>query len=886
MSLQDAARWDEINRLFDLAADLDPSQRAAFLDENCPDPAIRVEVESLLDYARPERDLTVAGAVVALASDYVDTAADRQIIGLRLGPYKVLSALGRGGMGSVYLAERDDDQFRKRVAIKVVRRGMDTDEVLARFRHERQILAELDHPYIARLVDGGVTPDGRPYFAMDYVEGETLDRWRSAKDRPLRARLDLFLKVADAVAYAHGRLVVHRDLKPRNIMVTGDDTPRLLDFGVAKLLEAEAGALTATHLRGGPLTPEYASPEQVLGIAVTTATDVYCLGVVLYELLTGKRAQEIVSTTALEIDRVICTVTPPPPSSVADSPALRRALAGDIDNIVGMALRKEPERRYASVADFAADIRRHLAGRPVIARGDSLRYRAAKYLRRNRTWVLAGAIAAAALAAGAIGFVHDAQVRRRQLDNGLEFANKIMLDVSGALATVPGNVQVREKLTSASLAYLDSMSRDAAGDPALLWSLALGYAKLAEVMDSAAPSAGQTRQALAYYEKAFALARPLAAGGKLGAVQLTTYCDLLNGASVSAERLRDHPIAARYAKESVERSVALAPNVHLAALTRYSAVMTMSRNIGEAEKTMVAIVATTRLTMPTPPGLMDALRLATRLGGLADAQRRITDLEAAKASDAEAVGLLRPFLATGDARIAQKLAQILLGAGEVEAGEGPSLGNPAAARGFYIESVSAASRLMEADPADRNAAALAGGGHNLMAALLAESDPQTAIDEASKAAELFDRGMPDNLPLRATPRVSAAQAFMVLGRFADAERRLADAQRLLPTPGTNSEADVELVRARLASARGESSEASKWFSVAIAAQEALYKRIATPPYAWYLARALGFGADAVPASASAWRARAVEVWSEQDRLYPGRPYIEGRLAEARAHLKQ
>ena len=345
---------------------------------------------------------------------------DNQLLeGQVIGPYKLIRKIGQGGMGAVYLASRDDDEYKKRVAIKLVKRGMDSEEVLNRFRHERQILASLDHPNIARLLDGGTTEDGLPYFVMEYIEGTPVDTYCDERRLSINERLNLFRKVCSAISYAHQNLVVHRDIKPGNILVTSNGEPKLLDFGIAKLLNPELYAQTilTTALSTRLMTPDYASPEQVRGRKITTATDIYSLGVVLYELLTGHRPYRIKSYTQEEIERIICRETIEKPSTAinrvvtgkdgaqqtAITPEivsetregqpekLRKRLAGDLDNIVLMAMRKEPERRYVSAEQFSEDIRRHLEGLPVIARKDTFAYRASKFIRRNKIGVAAAA---------------------------------------------------------------------------------------------------------------------------------------------------------------------------------------------------------------------------------------------------------------------------------------------------------------------------------------------------------------------------------------------------------------------------------------------------------------------------------------------------------------
>jgi serine/threonine protein kinase len=356
----------------------------------------------------------------------------------RIGPYRLVRVLGHGGMGKVFLGIRDDESFHKRVAIKVLKRGMDTEAIVSRFRHERQVLASLNHPNIAGLLDGGTTPNGLPYFAMEYIEGQNIVDFCESRKLDTTARLQLFRQVCSAVQYAHQNLIVHRDIKPHNVLVTSEGTPKLLDFGIAKLLNPELAGETLAPTAGGAqlMTPEYASPEQVLGHPVTTATDVYSLGVLLYELLTNRRPYRLASRTPADIARVVCESVPARPSTAvtqlpdpaahddmatgaeappistagtggrpidADAHRLRRRLAGDLDNIVLKALSKEPDRRYASADQFSEDVRRHLAGLPVIARPDTLRYRASKFVRRNRGAIVAGSVVFAALVAGVAG---------------------------------------------------------------------------------------------------------------------------------------------------------------------------------------------------------------------------------------------------------------------------------------------------------------------------------------------------------------------------------------------------------------------------------------------------------------------------------------------------
>jgi serine/threonine-protein kinase len=378
--------WSCIQKLFNDAADLAPQERAAFLERACKgDQELRRQVEELL--AADNTDRSVLQVAIERAVDLLPHARDEtsQIAGTRLGRYTISSLIGKGGMGAVYRAFREDD-FRMQVAVKLLKRGMDTDDALARFRRERQILADLQHPNIARLLDGGATDDGLPYLVMEYVDGVPL--LEHTARIPVRGRLELFRTICGAVQYAHERQIVHRDIKPANILVAASGAPKLLDFGIAKILDSTPRERTSAPTAVGTrlMTPEYASPEQVRGEPVTVATDVYSLGLVLYELLTGQRAQRIDTHSPSAIEREICTREPGKPSELA------RDLDPDLDMIVLKALRKEPERRYSSAEDLSADIERYLQELPVHARPESRLYRARKFVSRNRVVALAAVL--------------------------------------------------------------------------------------------------------------------------------------------------------------------------------------------------------------------------------------------------------------------------------------------------------------------------------------------------------------------------------------------------------------------------------------------------------------------------------------------------------------
>ncbi len=443
-----------IDALFARALECPATKRAAFLDSACAgDAALRGEVEELLRLAeRPAADFDAAGIadgqLVRELLDELKAPTGSALVGRRIGPWRLIEELGRGGMGEVFLAERTAGGFEQRAALKIVQAGERSDEALERFGRERQILASLEHPYIARLIDGGRADDGRPYLAMEYVVGRPIDLYCAEERLSLDQRLKLFIDVAGAVQAAHRSLVVHRDLKPSNILVTSDGTPKLLDFGIAKLLEPEPDEASVTRTLVRALSPEYASPEQVRGETITTASDVYQLGLLLYELLTGERAQSLDGAASPgAIERAVCErPTPRPSTAVAASetgesaagltlPA--RALRGDLDNIVLRALHKEPERRYGSAAELVADIERFRAGFPVEARPDTLWYRSTRFVQRNRLAVVAAALVAALL----VGYAVTVTVQRRQILAEAERAREATEFVS-QMFRVPGERQV------------------------------------------------------------------------------------------------------------------------------------------------------------------------------------------------------------------------------------------------------------------------------------------------------------------------------------------------------------------------------------------------------------------------------------------------------------
>jgi serine/threonine protein kinase len=497
--------WHKVKEVLQTAVELDPQARETFLDSACAgQESMRSEVESLLK-SHEQDDAFLEHLAGVEAADLI-ASTPGVWIGRRLGPYELLEEIGEGGMGAVYRAVRADGMYDKQVAIKLIRSGLSTGFFFSRFRNERQILAGLEHPNIARLLDGGVTEEGLPYVVLEFVAGRPIDEYCARHDLPIAERLKLFRTVCSAVQYAHQNLVVHRDLKPGNILVTEEGVPKLLDFGIAKILdpaeEGTEGDRTLTAMR--VMTPDFASPEQVRGDTITTASDVYSLGVILYLLLSGRRPYRVSSSAPHEIIKAISDTDPEKPSTAAtrlekrqnsvraDSRVkqtnpieadpkrekLRRALSGDLDNIVLKALRKEPGRRYATVEQFSEDVRRHLEHLPVIARRDTPAYRTSKFVMRHKPSAAAGLVVALTLIAALVITVREARIAQRRFNDVRSLANSLIFDVHDSIQDLPGSTPARKVIVDRALQYLNALAQESSGDLGLQRELATAYSRV------------------------------------------------------------------------------------------------------------------------------------------------------------------------------------------------------------------------------------------------------------------------------------------------------------------------------------------------------------------------------------------------------------------------
>lgn len=715
--------WERIQNLFLEAIDLPPEGRASFLDRACAgDVEVRHQVESLIAH-----DGTSGQRIEDALEDTAQSLFESEnLSGTRLGVWRVLREIDRGGMGTVYLAARDDDQFRKLVAIKVVRRGMDTEELVNRFRHERQILAHLDHPHIARLIDGGNTPQGRAYLVMEYVQGRPIDIYCRQDGLDVEARCRLFLKVCEAVSYAHRNLVIHRDLKPGNILVATDGSPKLLDFGIAKLLDTEIDPGHATTVAAGRLiTPEYASPEQVRGELVGTVSDIYALGAILYELLTEVQAQRLDSHSPSELEKVICQTDVQPPSARIgpDKPRLRKRLSGDLDNIVLMAMRKEPERRYSSVDMFAEDISRHLEGQTVTARPPSLTYRLGKFAHRNRLPLAFASLVVISLVVGtwaALAEAHRARIEQRRaearLSQMVELANRALFDVHGSIERLPGATDARKQLVNTTLDYLEKLSKDAGDDERLRMALGAAYFRLGDLQGYPfAPNLGDTAGAIKVFRSSSALLDPLRRAHPNDAEAQRRWLETQDHLATLLNQTGDSGGASKLLRDALPAAVALArlPDAGVDGeriqgdFYSLLAMVVREHDPNEAltyARRYLEIYSNLAARFPDRPEFINEESDAYSLvGRLIQAQG---DSRVALQNYLQSVALREALVKAHPNDVVYK-RNLMIGYGHVGDTLGnpvlPSLGDSASARDYYRKAVAIGEEIHQSDPSDTTA---------------------------------------------------------------------------------------------------------------------------------------------------------------------------------------
>lgn len=525
-----AEKWQEIKRIFNEIVELSDKEKKEIL-ENIPDEEIISGVENLLKSDKESH---------SFPDIYSPNRINEKLAHKQIGKYKLISEIGNGGMGTVFLAERED--FGKKCALKVIKHEFSTSDLRRRFENEREILASLEHPNIANLIDGGTTENGLPFFVMEFVEGTDLIAFCNENNLSFGERLKIFRKICTAVSYAHGKLIVHRDLKPTNILITKNGEPKLLDFGISKLLTEDVSGEKGTATALGMMTPKYASPEQFRGESVSTATDIYSLGVILFELLTAKLPYEIENKRLDEVAHAICETNPQKPSMVLSQQIASAAktgnskhsanrqtnpkskirnpksLRGDLDNIILKTLRKEPDRRYSSVEKLSEDLRRHLEGLPVSARPDTFSYRAEKFFKRNFPAVSAAVLIFLLLIGGIAGIgwqyvraENQRKIAEQRFDQIRELANNVVFKYHDEIKDLQGSTKVREMMVEDSLKYLDNLHFESGDDAALIQELAQAYMRIAEVQGGAfQANLGDSAGSLESYKKALDLLKPIA----------------------------------------------------------------------------------------------------------------------------------------------------------------------------------------------------------------------------------------------------------------------------------------------------------------------------------------------------------------------------------------
>jgi eukaryotic-like serine/threonine-protein kinase len=738
---------DEGRRAFSEIMDFDPGEREAYFLAHRIPREIRVEVEQLLRFDTEGSDLQ------GLVADSITDLLEGLPLDDRCGPFRLLRLIGSGGMGSVYLAERADGEVEHRAAVKLLHVSANSSDFMERFLRERQILARLDHPSIARLLDAGRTTAGQPYLAMDYVDGVPVDQY--AKNLDWRETVRLFLEICDAVSYAHRSLIVHRDLKPSNILVDAEGRPKLLDFGIAKILDSDPAAeQTAAGLM--PMTPQYASPEQVTGEPITTASDVYSLGVVLYKMLTGRLPYDVTTLNPAAVARTVCETQPAAPQVTAD-----------LDDILMMALRKEPARRYLYVQHLADDLNRALSDRPVLARPDTIIYRATKFVRRNRLSVGVAAVGVLAVASAALVAIGEERVAQRRFQDVRKLAHTFVFELDDQIANIAGTTKARETIVTTGLAYLDNLAKNASGDLTLQDEIALG----------------RTSDALVSYEKAGAIFKAIAAADAVYLPELAEYYNrraflILRTGDTGKARENSKLAIDAFARARAIRPLSGAMEQNYA--FSFCILADIDEDAGHAREawndaSRCADSARTLLKNTRTPALIRMLAQADeRMGTAAQNLGRLTEGLRALAEQESLLNELlgaeprNSFLHRSRAVLYQFRSSIYLD------DEHPNLGDAPAALQSARMYLAAAEEMRQSDPNNKGAQYSRAVATFRVAFALAESDPNTAIPMTREAVQTIDALIAsdhkNNVAIRgrftALRHLSTAQ--FKAGRFSDA----------------------------------------------------------------------------------------------------------------------
>lgn len=885
-------RWRKVEEIFHAALDLPPDERTTWLDTACAgDGELKAEVQSLL---ASDGDNTaglenpVPQAVVALH----EAKAPR-----RAGPYELLERIGHGGMGTVYRARRADDAYQTTVAIKLVRMGMDTEFILARFKRERQTLAKLTHPNIARLLDGGTTEDDTPYIVMEFIEGSWITDYCQGKQLSVPERLRLFLQVCSAVDYAHRNFVVHRDIKPGNILVDQTGVPKLLDFGICKLIHANPMEAERTLTEGiGLLTPDYASPEQVLGEAISPRSDVYSLGAVLYELLTGQRAHRVEKYTPVGLEEAICRADTVAPSAAARELTLRRQLEGDLDNILLRALQKDPDRRYDSVAAFAQDIERHLQDLPVTARPDTRTYRARKFVKRHQG--LVAAVSGIVLALG-IGLGFSVMQARRATFRETQtrgIAKSLLFDVYDSVHDVPGTTKARQTIVDTGLKYLDALAGTNPSEPDMLLELSVGYCRMAEVLgnNNQSSNLGKLSEALAAHRKAVHFSDLYMAAGPRQAAVIFRHAQVLREMA-DVEAIVEGP---KKAVETYRSALAWVQEVHrLSASTKIqpveidilTALGRQERELGEFEASLrdttraLQIAEMLAATNPSE-GLLSAVASSASAVGMTEA--RMNQLKPALSHYQRAVEIRERLVQQSPASVSARRNLMIAYShvGDVAVYPGlPNLGDAVTAKKAYAKMVAIAQGLVEADPSDARAKSdlLNAAARAAISIPFDDAEKAPALREALGLLEVALRQSGESLSVRAYAVLLHTQMGLMQRNRGDLPASAMELAKAVDSGSgvldrANAAFRVSYLRALgeqaiTAARRGLAADARRFSDRAIELAGAPPKqvggsRVALPRA--YTARALVEAALGDTGQARTWRDKALAEWVKFESKEP------------------
>jgi tetratricopeptide (TPR) repeat protein len=819
-------RWRRLEHLFETATALPCEQREAFVQkETAADEELRRELLGMLEHA-PGAANRIIQSIEGAAQAMVPGAS---WAGRAFGPYRIIREIAHGGMGVVFEALRDDDEYRKRVALKVATTPSDSGLMQARLRHERQILAGLEHPNIARFLDGG-SEGGIPYIAMEYVEGVPITAY--CRGLSLPERIGIFRQVCDAVRYAHEGLIVHRDLKPENILVTEDGAPKLLDFGIAKILSP---MIDGGETRNMLWTPDYTSPEQVRGRTVTIRTDVYSLGLILYEILCGERAQRAHDSSPLEIERSVCVEDPSRPSQQAEARGdrvLARQLAGDLDTIVSMAIRKEPELRYGSAADLSADLGRYLEGRPVRARQGTWVYRAGKAIRRHHTAAALTILALACLTAGAVSTIHQERRAERRFAQVRKLANTFVFDVHDRIENLPGATAARKFIVETAIDYLETLRQESAGDAALSREIAAAYERIGEVQGSPTRSnLGDTEGALISLGRARDLLEPLVRrNDRQAALLLATVRyrtgELLRARGEIRKAMEQYAEArticeARMRENPNERGLLILAGMLYGEINRAETELRDAHAVAAAAASEMEVAK--RLVALNPPDPGPRAALANARMSLGRALLASGELENSAAEFREAVSEREQLLkeAPQNVEVHRDLMVAYGTLGDILGFRtGENLGDVAGATAAFRRALAIAEWLRAKDPADKKAKSDFLSASVRLGSMLAE-DPQQAsagfrylADSARIAAEL-SAGDARNTRLRYMEMFverKTGECLAAMGRTSEAVTRLQHAISMASeliggSDGPTAREQVTLMTARLAAIEAERNRA-------------------------------------------------------------------------------